>query len=90
MLWGDQIPPFFILDSAVEGILRSLRTPSAAVLGVKRLIYDNMLLVLAEVVTPVKTGVQKTQCNSKDWIPAFAGMTETVAPKGPLFPRLVA
>jgi hypothetical protein len=60
------------------------------VLGAKRLIYDNMLSVLAEVVTPVKTGVQKTQCNSKDWIPAFAGMTEMVAPKGPLFPCSVA
>jgi hypothetical protein len=49
-----------------------------------------MLSVLAEVVTPVKTGVQRTQCNSKDWIPAFAGMTEMVAPKGALFPFSVA
>jgi hypothetical protein len=44
-----------------------------------------MLSVSAEVVTPVKNGVQKPQCNSKDWIPAFAGMMETVATKGPLF-----
>jgi len=49
-----------------------------------------MLSVIAEVVTPVKTGVQKTQCSSKDWIPAFAGMTEVAAPNGPLFPFKVA
>jgi hypothetical protein len=49
-----------------------------------------MFSVLTEVVTPVKTGIQKTQCNSKDRIPAFAGTTETVAPKESLIPRSVA
>jgi hypothetical protein len=46
------------------------------------MISDKMVSVISEVVTPVKTGVQKTQGSSKNWIPAFAGITETAEPKG--------
>ena len=51
---------------------------------------DIMLSVIAEDVTPVKTGVQKTYCSTKNWIPAFAGMTKTADTKGTLFLRVVA
>jgi hypothetical protein len=55
------------------GILERLSATARAFSFAHSRLY---LMKLQQVVTPVKTGVQKNSCRIEHWMPASAGMTK--------------